>query len=299
MAKHDRQFWESASRNNITFADYYDRLVELAVSMFEYKNMPDTVNVRFLELSLLDTGKAIFFEDEVLGHLALKCSIQGSLNVYGEPNRRRAYAVNGYQRELDEKNSVIIWNNMLHKGCRRVLENFARRLWSLDRTIDINAGAQKTPVLIECDPSEELSMKNLYMQYEGNAPVIFARKELNVKGVSVLNTSAPYNADKLQQLKNQIWNEALTYLGISNTNQQKKERLITDEVIRSMGGTIASRYSRLEMRRVACEEINKMFGLNIECNYRDDFREADDEVMITGDTSDGKMVNQVVDLRTQ
>ena len=75
----------------------------------------------------------------------------------------------------------------------------------------------------------------------------------------------------LYELKTQTWNEALTRMGISSVNTVKKERMITDEVARAQGGTIASRYSRLEMRKQACEQINRMFGLNISVEYRDDF----------------------------
>lgn len=84
-------------------------------------------------------------------------------------------------------------------------------------------------------------------------------------------------ADKLYTLKTQIWNEALTYLGITNTNVTKKERLISDEVNRNMGGVLANRYSRLNTRRMACEEINRMFGLNMDVDYREDTRTVDPE----------------------
>ena len=124
------------------------------------------------------------------------------------------------------------------------------------------------------------------MQYEGNEPFIFGTKDLDTTGLSVLKTDAPYVADKLYQLKTQIWNEALTYLGISNLNVQKKERLVSDEVMRNMGGVIASRYSRLNARRQACEQINEMFGLNIEVDYREDYREADNDGVIETDTED-------------
>ena len=115
----------------------------------------------------------------------------------------------------------------------------------------------------------------------------------------MLKTDAPYVSDKIYQLKIQYWNEALTYLGISNLNVQKKERLVADEVVRSQGGTIASRYSRLEARREACRKINVMFGLNIDVDYREDFREADDEIMFTGATGGSEQKTMAVDLRTK
>ena len=296
----DRMFWESAKLNNATYQQYYNRLTELSTVMFEWKNLPSTVDQRFLELTLFAKGMAVFFKDEELGYLALPVAINGTWNVYNIPKGRRAYATNGYQNNLDEKNSVIIFNNYTHTNSMLDVEMFSRRLYNMDRAIDININAQKTPVLIQCTEQQRLTMLNLYKQYDGNEPFIFGDSSLDVKGFQVLKTDAPFVADKIREEKTQTWNEALTYLGISNTNVTKKERLISDEVIRYQGGTIASRYSRLEMRRQACEAINKMFPeLDVWCDYRDDFREADDEVMMTGDTGDNGMTDMVVGLRTK
>ena len=298
--KKDRMFWESAKLNNATYQQYYNRLTELSTVMFEWKNLPDTIDPRFLELTLFSKGMAVFFKDEDLGYLALPVAINGTWNVYHIPKERRAYATNGYQNQLTDKNSVIIFNNYTHTNSMLDVEMFSRRLYNMDRAIDININAQKTPVLIQCTEQQRLTMLNLYQKYEGNEPFIFGDSNLDLSGFKVLNTNAPFVADKIRQEKIQTWNEALTYLGISNTNVTKKERLISDEVIRSQGGTIASRYSRLEMRRQACREIAKIFPeLNdIWCDYRDDFREADDETMFTGDSGDNGMKDMVIDLRT-
>ena len=273
--KKDREFWESAELNNASYIQYYDRLTELSISMFEWRNLPDTVDPRFLELTLFANGMAVFFK-EVDDYLALQCAVSGPLDVYRIPVRRRAYAVNGFNRDLDNKNSVIIYNNMLHKNSMLDVRMFARELYNLDRAISVNANAQKTPILIRCAENERLSLENVYMNYDGNKPVIFADKQLNPNALTVLKTDAPYVADKLYTLKTQKWNEALTYLGISNVNITKRERLITDEVTRNQGGTIASRYSRLESRRNACKQINEMFGLDIQCDYREDYQEVVD-----------------------
>ena len=297
--KNDRMFWESAKLNNTTYQQYYNRLTELSTVMFEWTNLPETIDPRFLELTLFANGQAVFFKDEDLGYLALPVATNGKLNVYNVPTGRRAYASNGYNCSLDEKNSVIIFNNYTHTNSKLDVEMFSRRLYNMDRAIDININAQKTPVLIQCTEAQRLTMINLYKQYDGNEPFIFGDTNLDVRGFQVLKTDAPFVADKIRQEKNQTWNEALTYLGISNTNITKKERLISDEVIRSQGGTIASRYSRLEMRRQACKQINLMFSeLDVWCDYRDDFRESDDETMFTGDSGDDSMKDMVIDLRT-
>lgn len=277
MSKRKTNFWESAIMNNATYRQYYNRLIELSISMFEWSGLPETVDPRFLELCLFKYGQAIFFEDEVLGHLCLTNATQGGFDVYGIPLRSRAYSpYNNYQKNLSTEDSVIIYNNYLRTPSRLDVEVFAKRLYNLDRIIDVNANAQKTPILIKCSETQRLTMINLFKEYDGNSPVVFGDNSLNDSAFAVLKTDAPYVADRIFQLKTQIWNEALTYLGISNINVQKKERLITDEVSRNMGGVIASRYSRLNARQNACNKINKMFGLNVWCEYREDYRELED-----------------------
>lgn len=269
-------FEDSATTNTLTYMQYLRRLMELSMSMFEWKNLPSTVDPRYIELRLFETGSVVFFKDDVLGELCLDCIQQGNFDVYGNPITRRAYSCyNNYQKVLSNKDSVIIWNNYLRTNSVTDIQLYAKRLWDLDRSVDVNAKAQKTPILIQCNEKQKLSMKNLYMQYDGNTPVIFADNNIDINGVKVISTQAPYVADKLYQLKNQIWNEALTYLGISNLNINKQERLITDEVSSSQGSTISSRYSRLECRKQAVEKINEMFGLNIKVDYRKDYQDID------------------------
>lgn len=276
--KKNKSFHDTLMANGTTYVQYYNRLMELSMSMFEWKNLPDTVDERYLELGLFSSGCMVFFKDDVIGELALNMTYQGGFDIYGEPTRRRAYSkYNQFQTTLDKDNSVIIWNNMLRTNSALDVQMFAYRLYNLDRIVDINANAQKTPVLITCDEKQKLTMKNLYMQYEGNYPVIFGDSNLDIKSLSVLKTDAPFVSDKIYDLKVKIWNEALTYLGISNINTTKKERMITDEVIRNQGGTIASRFSRLESRRRAVKKINKMFELNITVDYREDFQSTDIE----------------------
>ena len=279
MGRKKTNFGESLLMNNATYDQYFNRLMEWSISMFEWKNLPSTCDVRYLELALFMNGSAVFFQDDVLeDYVALDVICSGRLDVYGNPVLRRAYSrYNNYQKLLKGNNSVIIWNNYTRTNSVLDVEMFAKRLYNLDRIIDVNANAQKTPILIKCDETQRLTMLNDYKEYDGNSPVIFDDKALNSNGLDVLSTGAPYVADKLYTLKTQIWNEALTYLGISNINVQKKERLITDEVTRNQGGTIASRYSRLESRREAVRKINDMFGLNIEVNYREDFQQVGED----------------------
>ena len=273
-------FEDSARLNNLTYKQYLDRLTELAISMFEWKNLPPSVDARYLELHLFETGCMVYFNDDVLGNICLDCIANGRLGIYGDPILRRAYSgYNNYNALLKESNSVIVWNNYLHTNSILDVKMFARRLYVLDRIIDVNANAQKTPVLVQGTEKQRLTLINLYKEFDGNAPFIFGDNNLDLNVLKVLQTGAPYVCDKLYTLKTQYWNEALTYLGISNINIQKRERLITDEVTRNQGGTIASRYSRLNSRREAARKINAMFGTNIQVNYREDSQQVDNDTI--------------------
>ena len=288
----DHEFWESAKYNNRSFLMYYERLLELSISMFKWENLPPSVDERFLELVLFGDGASVFFKDDGIDDfLSLRCAIGGQLNVYNIPTIRRAYAANGYQQELTENNSVIIYNNMIHTNSVLLVEYYAKRLWDIDRTIDTNIKAQKTPILIRCDETERLTMKNLYKKYDGNEHFIFGTKQLNPKNLEVLRTDAPFVADRLMTVRQNIWNEALTYLGISNTSFNKKERMLAGEASTMNGDTVASRYSRLNARQQACEQINRMFGLKIWCDYRKDYQVVDEiedeKVVEVGDEENG------------
>lgn len=277
--------WLAAdSFNRLTYNFYYDRLLEMSLARYEWINLPDSVDARFLELTLFKNGLALFFEDDVLGMLALPVIISGPFNVYKIPIRRRAFTpgvssvnetdkstVSTYHAERTNKDSVICYNNMLHSPSLNMCRMYARRLADIDRTIDVNISAQKTPVLIEADSNTLLSLKNAYKQFDGNYPVIYGKKGIS-EHINVLTTGAPLVAPALQQLKQTIWNDAMEALGIANHGADKKERVNTLEIQANQGGTIASRYSGLIAREQACDAVNRMFGTDISVRYREEVK---------------------------
>lgn len=268
MSKSAKRRWQSAELNNKTYIDYYNRLMELALNVFEWENLPPSVDERFLELTLYEMGYCLYFNDEIIGNLALTCTIEGRLDVYRIPVLRRAYAMNGYNKMCSTKDSVLIFNNYLHTPTQLTIELFARRLYEIERAIDVNVKAQKTPTLILSSEQQRLTMQNLYMQYDGNKPFIFGDKNMDIEGIKSLKTDAPFVADKLENLKHQIWNEALTFCGIENSNQDKKERLVSDEVGSNYGNIEAQRNVMLNARKQAVKKINTMFGTNIDVHFR-------------------------------
>jgi hypothetical protein len=262
--------------------DYYKRnLLNIVLARFEYKNVPESLNVRYLEEQLVENGVAIIFKDDVLGLLALKPKPSGRLNVYGEMMSDGAISGHGVHFEgLDMNNSVMIYNDMLHGGEMDDIMLYSEKLAHIDMVTTVNLNAIKTPVLINCAENEVITMKNMYQQYQGNEPVIFADKGVDRSSVKVLKTDAPYLVGALQDAKGRIFNEFLTRIGVENGNSPKKERLISSEVNANNAATVMSRYSPLQMRQEAIKKVNKMFGTNITVDYRQEQLEEDDETAI-------------------
>lgn len=277
IGNRNRRFKDSAMLNSLIFNYYFQKLLDIAVAVFNYEGLPADIDVGYLEYLLISRGAAVITYDKAADQfIVLQLAEIIEYNYAHKPYKYRGIApITGYQsEELSSKNSVVVYNNLSMLPSYDDLFEFARRLYNLQSTIDINVNAQKTPVLVKATENQRLTMINLYQQYDGNQPFIFADKSLDLDGLSVLSTNAPFVADKLDDLKSKVWNEALTYLGVSNVSINKKERLITDEVVRSQGGVVASRYSRLQARQTAIEQFNDIYGTTASVEFREDVKEG-------------------------
>lgn len=268
--KNPKTIWDSARLNNQTFNDFYTRLKGIALSRFEWINVPDTIDLRYLERTLFEKGFIVYFNDPTIGNLALPANLGGALNFYGIPVERRVYSTNSiYNATLGPNDSVIIWNNYEHLPTEMTTRLYATRLYEIQRAIDVNVKGQKTPKVILAPETQRLSLKNLFMQYDGNEPFIYGDPDLFDKSkIDVIDTSSPYVSDRMTLLKHDLFNEYLTFLGIENSNQDKKERLVSDEVGSNYGAVEAQRNVFLDSRKEACKYINKMFGLNIDVRFK-------------------------------
>ena len=270
-------FWQSTRKNAAGYLLYYDRLMEIAITMFKWDGVDDTIDTRFIEYCLFANSHGLVFDlqtenPDINGMQFARANLQYPLDIYNNPMTRRPYATNGFNfGTYNNKNSVIIWNNFSRTPSMHMVDWYAQRLYEIDVTIDINAKAQRTPVLLLGDEDTIASLKEAYAKVANGEPVIALDKNLlkDGRGITSVNTSAPFTADRLYQLRTQIWNEALTYLGVTNSDSDKKERQNNDEIHQRNGGTMASRNTRLAAREEGCKLVNKMFGKNWTCTYRD------------------------------
>lgn len=272
--------FENWVTNQDTYSMYLERLLDIAMSVFEWKNLPKGVDQRQLEWWLMTNGYALFFYDPDIakgsdresapeGFAVLQCMLSGQWNMYNLPRTRTAYAVDGYNGTFDESNSVIIFNNYLRSSMYFVIRQFAWRLANIERSLDVNVGNQKTTKVLPVDERNRLSVSNVLMDVSGGKLYTLVDKKFDMDALKdPIDLTVPLIAEQLQAVKHQIWNEALTYLGVENVNTEKKERLISDEVFSNMGDVEAQRFTRLNARKKACDEINRLFGLDVDVDFR-------------------------------
>jgi hypothetical protein len=259
--------------DEMLYKHYYNRLKSIALSMFEWKNLPTSIDSRFLELQLFSKGCCLFSYDEIAEcYVITTGQLSGTYDIYNNSTKRIAIASNGYYRNgLTKADSVIIYNNFLRESTSPDMEIFAYRLWECQRSINSNIMNQKFPYVILTTKAQELTAKNLFKKVQNNEPVVFADKSVFEENqFTLVPTQVPYVADKLRIERHDIWDEAMSFLGIENSNTDKKERLVSSEVNGNAGSIESQRNSLLSARKQACEMINNIWGLDTTVTYRSD-----------------------------
>lgn len=259
----------AAIRNTIAYRHHLNNLLMIATTRFKWEGLPEEVDERFLETTICEHGSILFFTDEVMGFLTLPFTYGGSLDVYRNPILRNAYAVNGYRKMCDKTNSVIIYNNYLRISIYQELCYYAEKLAVVDRMIEINLNLHKHPKLLICDESELSTLKAAMRSYDDFEDAIYGKKGLNLQNIQTLDFGAPYICDKLWELKLNIYNEVLSYLGVQSVPRQKNAHVIESEINAENGATYASSDGFLMARLNACAEINVKWGLDVWVHYND------------------------------
>lgn len=259
--------------NNLTFSYYYYKLMLIARALFEWENLPNNMDERWIEKYLFTSGKCIFFKDPTMGFMVAGLAQQGSINCYGDPTDVYPVAENfvySGPKLINGENCYVIRNNDLMLPNFPIVRHYAFKLTNIDRAIDTNIEAQKTPIIVRCSDKQRLSLKNAINQRRDNEPVIWATDQANISDmVSTLDLNAPAVFKDLQTQKHMILNEVFTDFGINNANMDKRERMVANEVEANNEQVKASEDVLLKVREEACKNINRIFNLDISVKRRD------------------------------
>lgn len=258
--------------NNMTFSYYFYKLMLIARSLFQWENLPNNMDERWIEKYLFNSGKCIFYKDPNMGFMVAGYGQEGSINCYGDPTSvypvAENYVYSGKQL-INGENCYVIRNNDLMLPEFPIIRHFSYKLTNIERAIDVNIEATKTPIIVRCSDKQRLSLKNAINQRKDNEMVIWSSDNANIGDmVSTLETNAPVVFPQLQTQKHMVLNEVFTDLGINNANMDKKERMVANEVSANDEQVKASEDVMLKVREEACKQINRIFGLNISVKRR-------------------------------
>ena len=273
---------ESVSKKLLMERMHTRILTNLATSRYQWVGLPDSIDERFLEMTLHFNGLALFYyENKLSRYLTLKASPAGQVNFYDNPTSFRVYGnriVNRVLTKTPEKgmppdNFVPIWGNDLRMPESDLVQVYASRLAELDTTIDINAIQLRVPVVIATSPATRLSVENLYKNWIEGDPAIMGT-DGSLELIRDTFGAFPFSPNEkilgeVQMARTRIWNEAMSYLGYNNANQDKKERLVADEVHANNDQINGLRETGLKARNSAAELINQAFNLKVSCRWRD------------------------------
>lgn len=278
------------TRNSEVFWYNFNRLKLKAISMFEWINLPKEIDERYLELMLCQNGYVCFFKDQLVPdvdtYFALQCTLGGRFNVYNIPTVYQIYTASGYNARRTAEDSVIIYNNLLHTPTVPLLMYHAYNIANVERTIEINLNQLKRPYIFLVPENQRYTFIKLVNDIKNNQDVIIGNKDLNLDNLNPINTITPNNTLDLYTLKKRYYNEALTDIGINNLNVDKKERLVSDEVSSNDEDVLINRNSMLYARKMACKQINEMFGLDIDVKFRNEFMEEQKEDTLVFDDNE-------------
>lgn len=263
-------FRDAILLNNQTYIDYLERMKKICLSMFDWVNLPESMNARFLEMCLFYQGQASLLYSDDYGFINTMASDGGYINIYGLPTEINCYSYRFNERrslytvdvgEEKGKECILVMNNYERVPTAMTIQLFCKRLAEADRVLDTNLNALRTPILITTDQKQYFTLKKMYEEYDGNTPAIFADKNLiSPDALKAIKTDAPVLLDDVLQYKTAIWNEFLTFMGLQNLSE-KKERLISSEVDSNNELINMNLQALLVPRKEACRQFNEKYGL--------------------------------------
>ena len=270
-----RGFDDAEFKNIEAEGDYFERLKKVSISMFDWVNLPESMDERFLELCLFYYGQAALLKDEKFGFINTKAASNGYMNIYGLPTEihcysfeyhadRRTYQDGGINTPTvnPDKQAILVMNTAERISTASTISLYAKRLAEADRSAEVNIRLQKFPIVMNVDEKQRLAALNMFRQYDGNEPLLFGDKnQMLSESLKAVQTGIPYVADKIMAYKKEIWNEYLTFLGINNLEVSKKERLVASEATTNNEVINLNLMSFLVPRQKAAKQFNELFGL--------------------------------------
>ena len=254
-------------QNLLTYDQVMANARLLATSRFKWDSkdvMPKDRLSEYIEMLLYLKGQCALFKDTD-GWKVRCCVPSGGLDEYGQPDSFNLTDYNGTHMvtvKNDDERFIWIKNNAACIPTIFWIVKYCNRVAKIERTMDLNIDAQKTPFMIETSPEIHLSIQNIFKEIRQMDEVVYVDQKTGIKdNVQVLKLDAPYLVDKLYTQKQNEFNDLLNFLGINTVKEKTahilyKEATATDELTDSY-------LDMFSAPRIKAMEIAKERGLKI------------------------------------
>ena len=161
-------------------------------------------------------------------------------------------------RGLDEPEIVLGWGQHTLKPIRHSLTDWIDDLVETEIAIRMNVNLQKIPFILKTNLQNESKLTNLVERMVLGSPAVSLGVD-EVDSVDALSTGAPYLLDKLEERKDHLEKEILTFLGIDNL-KEKPERMQGDEINANNAEININRDAILDNVKEWIKMVNEAFG---------------------------------------
>lgn len=238
--------------------------------MFEYKNLPDTIPARELEVLLQTNGFCAFVKIDG-DFYVVNGGLGGLPDVYNRPTQIIVTVPYlKYNATLDiDKDCVIIPNDSMYIGLLPLYEKYCTILMENEITMILATVNKRVQNLLSANDDNTVESAKEFQKkvFDGELGVIAESQLFDSLKVNNSSNNSQVSMKDLfefqQYTKASLFNE----IGLSANFNMKRERLTANEVEANTDNLYPLVDDMLKCRRLALEKINEMFGLNIEVQF--------------------------------
>lgn len=265
------------TQNTGLFMYYGDYLFKKILSVYKFRNLPDTWAENYFKAVLFGIGFIAVFDDPAYGVIPQQCSLSDTYSLFRQPKRvliANPFFKKSFQLTVG-KTCEILKVQPDYRSVLDIVSYYADLMAVSSETAAVNLlNSKLSYVFFAKDRAMAESFKKMYDQMAAGKPFTIIDKDLQSEdGVKnwdafMQNVGQNYIVSSVLNDMKTIEDQFNTRIGIPNANTQKRERLISSEVESNDVDTVALVQLWLETMRNDLKKINKRYGTNIEVEYR-------------------------------
>lgn len=259
---------------------YLKGLVNTKISMFKYKNLPDSLTSEILETALMFNNHLCFYKSETFGIILCRYLPLGEFDIYWKPTHVDLLALNGktIATKVPYEDIVLVRDNECDIIPFLWILEFIEVLEKTEDTLMKNMILLQLPIVFTGKKEQVNTYKQMIKKTLNIDPFAIADKE-TIDSLKQFDINLPVKLDEILSVYKNYKNMCLESEGIYGTETQKKERLLVGEV-QSQTEYVDYNYQGFKkMRENMLKEVESKFGQKIELeeSYLE-FREQDIEL---------------------